>query len=170
MKELIGKIANALVIVTDYGGVLENAFKHTTVAPISMLPYPKETIKSAVKLWCSLLRNNDLRRTVRKIFPDQADQLLTEDYLKSLEGGYMCLSRFQPDEDALLCFEYEKPIREHTAIITNEEFVNTISGIKDRMEEYQNIQARVTEEMQELLDELSEIDRLKTENEIVSKK
>ena len=46
-------------IINDYGKVMEKSAHMIFGAPISMLPYPKEDIKEAIKLAIILSKPND---------------------------------------------------------------------------------------------------------------
>ncbi len=72
-------------VINVYGGVLEVTAKMSYGAPESLLPYPKEEIKQAIRVY---LLYSHLTKT------------LDEKFFGVLEAGYSKLSEFMNDADA----------------------------------------------------------------------
>lgn len=76
-------------VVNEYGAVLERTSSDMLGTPESVLPYPKDVIKQAIRLILALVMANPerLRRD-------------PSSYIESLKMGYASLANFIPDEDA----------------------------------------------------------------------
>jgi len=93
-------------IISEYGEVLEETSYMAWGVPESKLPYPKEVIKKSILMWYSALQNETFKDVINQDYSEIAEYLLSNKFFESLEGGYVELAKFIPDDEAKLCADY----------------------------------------------------------------
>ena len=93
---------NILMIVADYGGVMES-LSTLVFKPESALPHTKDVIKNAIITAHHTLSTAEGRELVRENYrPDIAEYLLASNYREHLASGIVFLADFVSDEEAAL--------------------------------------------------------------------
>lgn len=139
-------------IISDYGETLEKTAYTVYGASELLLPYPKGVIISAITLWLSMLKEKNFRNYVKKVVPDIADYLLSNEYYNALKAGYVGLAKFVSDEDAQICaaalkyYEHAKDIQDFN--------ISTLSS-RTFPEKLQPILNRIANESRRLYKELN---------------
>lgn len=85
--DLVKEFEKAQGIINGYGSVLEKAFSMPYGAPTSLLPYPKEEIKKAIKLAVLILK---------KVEPE------AQATIEQLKICYVQLANFISDDEAAI--------------------------------------------------------------------
>ena len=93
----------ALFIVSEYGVAVAGTSDHAFGVSEKKLPHSKKEIQAVIEFLLKFLNNRGYWRSLIEKYPKVAKEVINANYYDTLRAGYVELSKFVPEDEAVLC-------------------------------------------------------------------